>query len=244
MTYREPVRRSTGRIPTILVVGVLVVVAAVAASLGTSPLTSGSSTVPSSAPASSTSTAAAPIAVLRSEFPGAPGESAGVVPNGEMVLRPEHRGALGEADGLLPDRATVFDGQYPGVTNLNPDLLRALRHAATRAAKDGVEFFVTSGWRSRKYQEELFRQAVSEYGSEEKAAQWVATPGTSAHESGSAVDIGPVGAAAWLSKHGTAYGLCQIYRNEPWHYELRRVATNRSCPRMYADPTQDPRMRQ
>jgi D-alanyl-D-alanine carboxypeptidase len=161
-----------------------------------------------------------------------------------MVLRPGRRGALGEADGLLPERVTVFDGQYPGVTNLNPDLLRALRHAATRAAKDRVEFFVTSGWRSRKYQEELFRQAVSEYGSEEKAAQSVATPGTCAHESGNAVDIGPVGAAAWLFKHGAVYGLCQIYRNEPWHYELRLVAINRGCPRMYADPTQDPRMEQ
>ena len=28
-------------------------------------------------------------------------------------------------------------------------------------------------------------------------------------------------ATAWLSEHGAAYGLCQIYGNEPWHYELR-----------------------
>jgi D-alanyl-D-alanine carboxypeptidase len=244
MTHREPGRRTTRRIPAILVVGLLVVVAAVAASLGNSLLASGSSRVPSSAPASSTSTAASPIAVLRSEFPGALGEPAAVVPDGEMVLRPERRGALGKADGLLPDRITVFDGRYPGVTNLNADLLRALRRAATRAAKDGVEFFISSGWRSRKYQEELFRQAVSEYGSEKKAARWVATPGTSAHESGNAVDIGPFGAAAWLSRHGAAFGLCQIYRNEPWHYELRPVAIDRGCPRMYADSTQDPRMQQ
>jgi LAS superfamily LD-carboxypeptidase LdcB len=161
-----------------------------------------------------------------------------------MVLRPGHHGVLGEADGLLPDRVTAFDGEYPGVANLNPDLLRALQRAATRAAKDGVEVFVTSGWRSRKYQEELFRQAVSEYGSEEKAARWVATPGTSPHESGNAVDIGPVGAAAWLARHGATYGLCQIYGNEPWHYELRPAAIDRGCPRMYADPTRDPRTQQ
>jgi uncharacterized protein YndB with AHSA1/START domain len=37
------------------------------------------------------------------------------------------------------------------------------------------------------------------------------------------------------------YGLCQIYRNEPWHCELRRAAIDRGCPRMYADPTQDPK---
>jgi zinc D-Ala-D-Ala carboxypeptidase len=77
-----------------------------------------------------------------------------------------------------------------------------------------------------------------------KAAQWVAPPGTSAHESGNAVDIGPPGAAAWLSRHGAAYGLCQIYRNEPWHYELRLGAIDHGCPPLYADPTDDPRMRQ
>jgi hypothetical protein len=62
--------------------------------------------------------------------------------------------------------------------------------------------------------------------------------------SGDAVDIGPFDATAWLSEHGAHYGLCQIYRNESWHYELRPEATSRGCPRMYADPTQDPRMQQ
>jgi D-alanyl-D-alanine carboxypeptidase len=44
------------------------------------------------------------------------------------------------------------------------------------------------------------------------------------------------------SEHGADYGLCQIYGNEPWHYELRPEATDHGCPPMYADPTQDPRM--
>ena len=60
---------------------------------------------------------------------------------------------------------------------------------------------------------------------------------------GVAVDLGDADATAWLSRHGGRYGLCQIYRNEPWHYELRPRAVQRGCPRMYADPTQDPRMR-
>jgi LAS superfamily LD-carboxypeptidase LdcB len=128
------------------------------------------------------------------------------------------------------------------MANLDPELLGALRRAATDAAGDGVEILVASGWRSRKYQAHLFRQAVSRYGSEEKAAQWVATPGTSAHESGNAVDIGPSEATAWLSEHGAMYGLCQIYRNEPWHYELRPGAVDHGCPRMYADFTHDARM--
>src|SRR5581483_3608784 len=50
-------------------------------------------------------------------------------------------------------------------------------------------------------------------------------------------------AAAWLSEYGAAYGLCQIYGNEPWHHEPRPDAVDDGCPPMYADPTQDPRMR-
>ena len=70
----------------------------------------------------------------------------------------------------------------------------------------------------------------------------MATAETSAHVSGDAVDIAPSGAAAWLSEHGAGYGLCRIYGNEPWHYELRPEAGDHGCPPMYADPTQDPRM--
>jgi zinc D-Ala-D-Ala carboxypeptidase len=160
------------------------------------------------------------------------------------VPRIEHRGALGEADSAVPDGTTVFDDQVPGVAKLDPDLLGALRRAATDAANDGVEFYVDSGWRSPQYQEQLFQQAVSEYGSAEEAARWVAPPNRSAHVSGDAVDIGHSDATAWLSEHGAEYGLCQIYGNEPWHYELRPEAIDQGCPAMYADPTQDPRMQQ
>ena len=138
----------------------------------------------------------------------------------------------------IPEGTTVFDDDIPGVARLDPALLRALRQAATDA---GVDFVVDSGWRSRAYQEKLLRQAVSKYGSEAEAARWVATPNTSAHVSGDAVDLGSFG-AAWLSESGAQYGLCRIYGNEPWHYELRLDAAARGCPAMYADPTHDPRM--
>ena len=148
-----------------------------------------------------------------------------------------------EADGVLPEGVTVFDHTHPGVANLDPDLLRALRAAATAAARDGVVLHVNSGWRSAAYQDQLLRDAVRTYGSAEEAARWVATAETSAHVSGSAVDIGSSDATAWLHRHGAAYGLCQIYDNESWHYERRPAAIARGCPAMYADPTQDPRMR-
>ena len=56
---------------------------------------------------------------------------------------------LGEADGGVPDGTTVFDDGVPAVANLDPDLLEALRRAATDAGRDGVGFVVNSGWRSR-----------------------------------------------------------------------------------------------
>jgi zinc D-Ala-D-Ala carboxypeptidase len=154
------------------------------------------------------------------------------------------RRAAGKEHGAVPDPVTVFDDETPAVVNLDPELLGALRRAATDAARDGVEIFVAGGWRSPAYQDRLRAEAVSVYGSEAEAARWVATAETSAHVSGHAVDIGPPGARAWLSEHGAEYGLCQIYRNEPWHYELRPEAIDHGCPPMYADPTHDPRMRQ
>jgi LAS superfamily LD-carboxypeptidase LdcB len=136
---------------------------------------------------------------------------------------------------------TVFDGESPAVANLEPALLAALRRAASDAAGEGVELSVTSGWRSPAYQAQLLREAVAEHGSEAEAARWVATPSTSAHVSGDAVDVGSAG-ATWLSEHGAGYGLCQVYDNEPWHYELRSDAVEHGCPARYADPTVDPRM--
>jgi zinc D-Ala-D-Ala carboxypeptidase len=210
MTDSKRARTRTRRIRRIRAAGLLIVVAAIAAALG------------SQLPASSSSTAASPIDVPRSE----------------------HRGVPGEVDGAVPAGTTVFDDATPGVANLDPALLGALRQAATDAAYDGVEFLVDSGWRSPEYQERLLRQAVLKYGSEEEAARWVATPNTSAHVSGDAVDVGRSDATAWLSEHGAEYGLCQIYSNEPWHYELRPEAIDHGCRPMYPDPTHDPRTRQ
>src|SRR5690349_21811709 len=59
----------------------------------------------------------------------------------------DYRGTTAEADGALPEGTTVFDDRYPGIANLDADLLRSLRQAAAEAAGDGVEFSVNSGWR-------------------------------------------------------------------------------------------------
>ncbi|MGP4087493.1 M15 family metallopeptidase [Streptomyces sp. KR55] len=228
---------TTRRIRWLLVVGLLVVTAAITAALGYQVPKSSTASPPSTAPPSST--ASPPSTAPPSSTASAPIDT----PPGDHK-RADRKGALGEADGAVPDGVTVFDDGYPGVANLDPELLQALREAATDAADDGVKFYVNSGWRSPERQNQLLREAVSKYGSEEEAARWVATAATSPHVSGDAVDIGRSDATAWLSEHGAEYGLCQIYRNEPWHYELRTNAIDRGCPRMYANPTQDPRMQQ
>ena len=151
--------------------------------------------------------------------------------------------ALTAADGILPDDTTVFDTKYPGIAKLDPALLQALQEAATDAERDGVILYVSSAWRSPAYQAVLLRQAIAAYGSKAEAAKWVTTPDESLHVTGHAIDLDGTAAKAWLAKHGETYGLCQIYRNEPWHYELRTETTTRGCPRMYADAAHDPRLR-
>jgi zinc D-Ala-D-Ala carboxypeptidase len=215
MSYSQPARTAGRRTrSTILVAALVVLTAALIGILA----------YPSLAVSSSPATPPKPIALRSHDSP-----------------RRDHQGVPDEADVVVPDGTTVFNNDIPAVANLDPKLLRALRRAATNAAGDGVEFYVNSGWRSRKDQEQLFREAVSKYGSKKEAARWVATPGTSTHETGNAVDLGHSDTTAWLSKHGAKYGVCQIYRNEPWHYERRPDAVDHGCPPPYADPTQDPR---
>ena len=231
MPYTERARAAPRRlrIRKTRVAGLLIVLAAVTAvSLEWRSSSSSSD--------SSSSTATAPRHVLRRERPGPPSETGGAASTGRL--------GLGEADGAIPNGTTIFDDAISGVSKLSSDLLGAVRRAATDAGHEGVQFYVDSGWRSPEYQERLLREAIAKYGSQAEATRWVATPDTSAHVKGDAVDIGPSRAATWLSEHGAAYGLCQIYANEPWHYELRPQAADHGCPAMYADAAHDPRMQQ
>jgi D-alanyl-D-alanine carboxypeptidase len=151
--------------------------------------------------------------------------------------------APSEADGVIRDgdQPTVFDVDRVAVGNLDPALLAALQRAASDAEEDGITFRVNSGWRTPALQERMLQDAIVQYGSEAEARRWVATPETSEHVTGDAVDLGPLPALDWLAQRGWRYGLCQIYANETWHYELRPDAVDDGCPEMLADPTADPR---
>jgi hypothetical protein len=134
-------------------------------------------------------------------------------------------------DGYIAvgDSVSIFDEQLPSIAKLDPALRAAVQSAATAANRDGVDMVVSSGWRSAAYQQSLLDQATTSYGSVAEARKWVNTPELSAHVTGNAVDIGYTDADSWLSQHGADYGLCQIYGNEMWHFELA-VEPGDTCP--------------
>lgn len=126
-----------------------------------------------------------------------------------------------------------YDVQNPAVGYLNPALLTAVQQATNAAAADGITMTITSGWRSLEFQQQLLDDAVATYGSVYTARQYVQTPEHSKHVLGQAVDMGGVGADPWLSANGARFGLCQIYANEPWHFELAVDALG-YCPPLLA----------
>lgn len=113
--------------------------------------------------------------------------------------------------------------------------------AMLRAARaDGIAdplLLVVSGYRSGEQQERLWRSALVRYGSPEAARRWVAPPGSSAHQSGRAVDLylgarndsGNVAqlrtmpAYGWLLTNARRFGFYP-YEAEPWHWEYNPPA--------------------
>lgn len=144
--------------------------------------------------------------------------------------------AVDTTGGWLPDGTTLspFDSANPILSQMDPALLQAVQNAARAAQPAGVDVRITSGWRSKGFQHRLFDDAVRNYGSVAAAAQFVATPEVSKHVLGEAVDIGPTAADEWMMANGKQFGLCQIYANEIWHYELAVDAAG-NCPPLRPD---------
>lgn len=150
-----------------------------------------------------------------------------------VAVEPLSIGAAAEdtTGGSIPDGQLVspFDVKNPAVGFLEPAVLAAIQNAANAAAAEGVDVQLTSGWRSKGFQQRLFDQAVTTYGNADLAAQFVASPEESMHVFGKAVDVGPVVADQWMIANGSRFGLCQIYANEIWHFELAVDAAG-NCP--------------
>jgi hypothetical protein len=146
-------------------------------------------------------------------------------------------GELGSEDGYVPVGGSLSPfSDEPALAGLDSALREALIEAATDAGREGITLRVNGGWRSTRYQRVLLDRAVRNYGSLEVARQYVKPPAQSSHVTGDAVDIGPTDADSWLSQSGSEYGLCQIYANEPWHFELA-TSPGGVCPAMTSDAT-------
>jgi D-alanyl-D-alanine dipeptidase len=133
--------------------------------------------------------------------------------------------------GWIADGQTLspFDLSNPALAQLDPSLLNAIQDAARAATAHGIDLRISSGWRSKGFQQRLFDDAVGKYGSVDIARQFVASPDVSKHVVGQAVDVAPVDADQWLIRNGAQFGLCQIYANELWHFELA-VDLQGNCP--------------
>ncbi len=109
------------------------------------------------------------------------------------------------------------------------------------ARADGIAaplLLIVSGYRSSRHQARLWAKARAKYGSPEEARKWVAPPGSSAHQSGRAVDLylgtsndsrnvaalRRTPAYLWLVANAQRFGFYP-YEREPWHWEYNPPAT-------------------
>lgn len=84
-------------------------------------------------------------------------------------------------------------------------------------AASGGRVTIVSGKRSVERQAQLWSAALRKYGSAAAARKWVAPPGRSRHNHGTAVDLG--GDLALAAKLAPQFGLHRPLKNEAWHFE-------------------------
>ncbi len=192
---------------------------------------------------------------LRSVFSQLPSAVLDAIPNGDpaefladlaAVLAADTEGLL-----VLVDKQHALSSDYipedlvPLVLNSEYEIWKdtlslrrstevALRHMAAEARKDGITLIVSSSYRSYEHQKTVYERNVLEMG-KEAADRESAAPGTSQHQTGTAIDFGSITddfaqtpAGKWLDRNAGTYGFSLSfpdgyeqatgYRWECWHY--------------------------
>ena len=113
-------------------------------------------------------------------------------------------------------------------TRLDPNFATGV-HGLTQAAHAaGIPLQITSAYRSPELQAQLYASALERYGSPQAARRWVAPPGRSQHNYGTAVDFALNGsllrdadspAAQFIRNNADQYGLSVPMSWEPWQVE-------------------------
>jgi zinc D-Ala-D-Ala carboxypeptidase len=178
--------------------------------------------------------------------------------NGKQVIQnPLNVLALVNKMFALPDNYNPTDLVKPNVSfsfgneTIEKSLMRkeaalALEKMFSEAKTNGIELYAVSGYRSYERQRIIFDAEVKKSG-EEKAAQVVAVPGNSEHQSGLAMDISAKSAdlgltesfgetieGKWLAANAHKYGFILRYpkgkesitgyQYEPWHFRYVGVS--------------------
>ncbi|MGL4310392.1 MAG: M15 family metallopeptidase [Paracoccaceae bacterium] len=116
----------------------------------------------------------------------------------------------------------VGGGTRPDAMNIDASFNAALTRMFSEAPENVRNTLrVTSAYRSPEVQERLWSEALAKYGDPEIADNWVARPGKSNHNHGSAVDLKFLDPSAqeWVHANAARYGLGFPMSHEPWHIE-------------------------
>lgn len=129
--------------------------------------------------------------------------------------------SVGAYSSLLSSISTT--GRASTVAGLDPAFRDSLGRMVTDArAKFGDNALaLNSGFRSNEEQAVLWQQALTKYGSADAARKWVAPPGMSQHNRGTAADLAYASPAVkdWAHQNAGNYGLRYRMQNEDWHIE-------------------------
>ena len=143
-------------------------------------------------------------------------------------------------DGFQPNLVTLDNGE-----RVDERILQPLNEMMAAARSQGIVLQVNSGYRSFAEQQILFDNTLSYWLatglSYEQAlfetSRYLATPGTSEHHLGLAVDISEVSSWAWLHENSADFGFILRYpmgseeitgfAYEPWHFRYVGVENAR-----------------
>ena len=150
--------------------------------------------------------------LMQNRAPGG-GSSTGESSSGTAPIGSDKTGAAGGAEAAKAGSGNGSTVERQGKP-IGAHIAKQFDAMVAAAKKDGVNITITSGFRSRAEQEKLY--AAYKNGTGNLAAK----PGTSNHESGDALDLGPPSAFAWLKQNAGQFGFKNKIASEPWHWSL------------------------